>query len=216
MLEAPRPPRAAAAPPLPPRRGPERQARPPSGGGAQRTSQRRPPRGAPRPRPPSTAISRARRGAARAGGAATAPELGDAASGASAPTTLPSSERARRRGIGDSGPGPRRAAPDRRADASRRLCRQRSSTPATSAGRVGHGRSDRRHLALQERRVHLAEVLELERPPAGERLEEDDAHRPDVRATIDVLLAHRLLERHVVRRTEDRAGARACLPASPS
>ena len=64
-------------------------------------------------------------------------------------------------------------------------------------------------------------VVGAERHLAGEALVEHHAQRPDVDAVVEVLLAARLLGRHVERRPEQQAGVRqpialAALVARPA
>src|SRR5437660_891387 len=69
-------------------------------------------------------------------------------------------------------------------------------------------RLDRFDRPDEERLEDLSDGLAGDGPFAGERLVEDDAERPNVRAMVDVFVAVRLFGRHVMRRAEHRAGLR--------
>ena len=64
---------------------------------------------------------------------------------------------------------------------------------------VGTQRRHVRRARLEDERAELREALGEERHAPGQQLEQDDAERPDVGATIDVARAPDLLRGHVVR-----------------
>ena len=91
-----------------------------------------------------------------------------------------------------------------------RRVRTRRRSRADRRARRGH-----RQVAHADLKHQIAEAVAVERALAGEALERDDAERPEVGAVVDRLVALSLLGAHVVRRAEDRAGARrACPPPS--
>ena len=80
---------------------------------------------------------------------------------------------------------------------------QRDVTSRGSAGsNLVEGTDGARDDVLED----LAEVVRLGGEDAGEAAVEDEAEGPDVGARVDVLLAERLLRRHVMRRAQQRAG----------